>query len=149
MFILILYKLKNKIYNKAKNLGGIMADHFGDGANILWKDRKRWCGLPWSFTRYYLVEKPGNSLKLFTSIGLLSTYVEEVNLYRITDISVVRTLTNKIWGTGTIVLHCDIDSSEEVRLIRINQPLKVRAMLAELIEQERVKKGHRISEFSY
>lgn len=126
-----------------------MADHFGDGANILWKDRKRWCGLPWSFTRYYLVEKPGNSLKLFTSIGLLSTYVEEVNLYRITDISVVRTLTNKIWGTGTIVLHCDIDSSEEVRLIRINQPLKVRAMLAELIEQERVKKGHRISEFSY
>ena len=126
-----------------------MADHFGDGANILWKDRKRWCGLPWSFTRYYLVEKPGNSLKLFTSIGLLSTYVEEVNLYRITDISVVQTLTNKIWGTGTIVLHCDIDSSEEVRLIRINQPLKVRAMLAELIEQERVKKGHRISEFSY
>ena len=126
-----------------------MADHFGDGANILWKDRKRWCGLPWSFTRYYLVEKPGNSLKLFTSIGLLSTYVEEVNLYRITDISVVRTLTNKIWGTGTIVLHCDIDSSDEVRLIRINQPLKVRAMLAELIEQERVKKGHRISEFSY
>ena len=126
-----------------------MADHFGDGANILWKDRKRWCGLPWSFTRYYLVEKPGNSLKLFTSIGLLSTYVEEVNLYRITDISVVRTLTNKIWGTGTIVLHCDIDSSEEIRLIRINQPLKVRAMLAELIEQERVKKGHRISEFSY
>ena len=126
-----------------------MADHFGDGANILWKDRKRWCGLPWSFTRYYLVEKPGNSLKLFTSIGLLSTYVEEVNLYRITDISVVRTLTNKIWGTGTIVLHCDIDSSEEVRLIRINQPLKVRAMLAELIEQERVKKGHRIAEFSY
>ena len=126
-----------------------MADHFGDGANILWKDRKRWCGLPWSFTRYYLVEKPGNSLKLFTSIGLLSTYVEEVNLYRITDISVVRTLTNKIWGTGTIVLHCDIDSSEEIRLIRINQPLKVRAMLAELIEQERVKKGHRIAEFSY
>ena len=126
-----------------------MADHFGDGANILWKDRKRWCGLPWSFTRYYLVEKPGNSLKLFTSIGLLSTYVEEVNLYRITDISVVQTLTNKIWGTGTIVLHCDIDSSEEVRLIRINRPLKVRAMLAELIEQERVKKGHRISEFSY
>ena len=126
-----------------------MANQFGEDTKILWKDRKRWCGLPWSFTRYYLVEKPGAGIKLFSSIGLFSTYTEEVNLYRITDISVEQTLSNKIWGTGTIVLHCDVDSSDEIRLIRVNQPLKVRAMIADLIERERVKKGHRISEFSY
>ena len=126
-----------------------MSKKFGEGAKILWKDKKRWCGLPLSFTNYYLVEKPGAGIKLFSSVGLLSTYTEEVNLYRITDISVERTLSNKLWGTGTIVLHCDIDSSSEIYLTRINHPLKVRSMLAELIEKERIRKGHRIGEFTY
>ena len=149
MFKYVFTKVKINYIMYLTKSGGNMADNFGEGAKILWKDRKRWCGLPWSFTRYYLVENKGGWLKLFSSIGFLSTYVEELNLYRITDISVVQTLSNKIWGTGTIVLHCDVDSSEEVKLIRVNNPLKVRAMLADLIEQERVKKGHRISEFSY
>lgn len=121
---------------------------FGTGTKILWKDRKRWCGLPWSFTRYYLVEKEGSWLKLFSSIGLFSTYSEEVNLYRIYDISVVQTLSNKIWGTGTIVLYCNVNSTEKVYLVRVKDPYKVRAMLAELIEIERTKKGYRIAEFT-
>lgn len=121
---------------------------FGSGTKILWKDRKRWCGLPWSFTRYYLVEKEGNWLKLFSSVGLFSTYSEEVNLYRIYDISVVQTLSNKIWGTGTIVLYCNVNSTEKVYLVRVKDPYKVRAMLAELIEVERAKKGYRIAEFT-
>lgn len=121
---------------------------FGSGTKILWKDRKRWCGLPWSFTRYYLVEKEGSWLKLFSSVGLFSTYSEEVNLYRIYDISVVQTLTNKIWGTGTIVLYCNVNSTEKVYLVRVKDPYKVRAMLAELIEVERAKKGYRIAEFT-
>ncbi len=121
---------------------------FGSGTKILWKDRKRWCGLPWSFTRYYLVEKEGSWLKLFSFVGLFSTYSEEVNLYRIYDISVVQTLSNKIWGTGTIVLYCNVNSTEKVYLVRVKDPYKVRAMLAELIEVERAKKGYRIAEFT-
>lgn len=121
---------------------------FGSGTKILWKDRKRWCGLPWSFTRYYLVEKEGSWLKLFTSVGLFSTMGEEINLYRIYDISVIQTLSNKIWGTGTVVLHCNLNNQDKMYLVRVNDPYKVRAMLAELIEIERAKKGYRIAEFA-
>lgn len=123
-------------------------NQFGANTKILWKDRKRWCGLPWSFTRYYLVEKEGSWMKLFTSIGLFSTYGEEINLYRIYDISVVQTLSNKIWGTGTVVLHCNLNNVEKIYLTRVKDPYKVRAMLAELIEVERAKKGYRIAEFA-
>lgn len=123
-------------------------NQFGTNTKILWKDRKRWCGLPWSFTRYYLVEKEGSWMKLFTSIGLFSTYGEEINLYRIYDISVVQTLSNKIWGTGTVVLHCNLNNVEKIYLTRVKDPYKVRAMLAELIEVERAKKGYRIAEFA-
>ena len=87
-------------------------------------------------------------MKLFTSIGLFSTVCEQVNLYRIYDISVSRTLTNKIWGTGTITLHCNMNNVDEVTLVRVKDPYKVRAMLSELIEIERAKKGYRIAEFA-
>lgn len=125
-----------------------MKNQFGENTKILWKDRKRWCGLPWSFTRYYLVEKEGSWLKLFTSIGLFSTLGEEINLYRIYDISVSCTLSNKIWGTGTLILHCNMNNVEKVYLVRVKDPYKVRSMLAELIEIERAKKGYRIAEFA-
>lgn len=125
-----------------------MKDQFGEGSKILWHDRKRWCGMPLSFTRYYLVESE-DWLKLYSSIGFLSIRGEEVNLYRVYDISIRATLSNRIFGTGTLILHCSSNSSDEVHLIRIKNPYKVRAMLSELIEQERAKRGNRISEFTY
>lgn len=125
-----------------------MKDQFGEGSKILWHDRKRWCGMPLSFTRYYLVENE-DWLKLYSSIGFLSIRGEEVNLYRVYDISVIATLSNRIFGTGTLILHCSSNSSDEVHLIRIKNPYKVRAMLSELIEQERAKRGNRIGEFTY
>ena len=125
-----------------------MKDQFGEGSKILWHDRKRWCGMPLSFTRYYLVENE-DWLKLYSSIGFLSIRGEEVNLYRVYDISIRATLSNRIFGTGTLILHCSSNSSDEDHLIRIKNPYKVRAMLSELIEQERAKRGNRISEFTY
>ena len=104
--------------------------------------------MPLSFTRYYLVENE-DWLKLYSSIGFLSIRGEEVNLYRVYDISVRATLSNRIFGTGTLILHCSSNSSDEVYLIRIKNPYKVRAMLSELIEQERAKRGNSISEFTY
>lgn len=125
-----------------------MSEQFGIDTKIVWKDRKRWCGLPLSFTRYYLVEKENSWLKLFTSTGFLSVFQEEVHLYRIYDISVIATLTNRMFNTGTIVLHCNINNTPEIRLVRIKDPYKVRDLIANLIEKEREKKGYRIGEFT-
>ncbi|MCI6542902.1 MAG: PH domain-containing protein [Firmicutes bacterium] len=122
--------------------------YFGKGTNIIWKDKKRWCGLPWSFTNYYLVEKKGSWLKLFSFVGWLNVQSEELNLYRVYDMSVQTTLSNRMFGTGTIVLHCNANSQPTVSLTRIKDPYKVRAMLQEYIESERAKRGNRIGEFT-
>ncbi|MGN0748717.1 MAG: PH domain-containing protein [Christensenellales bacterium] len=124
-------------------------EYFGKDTKIIWQDKKRWCGLPWSFTRYYLVEKKGSWLKLFSFVGFLNVRSEELNLYRVYDMSVQTTLSNRMFGTGTIVLHCSSNSETVVNLTRIKDPYKVRAMLQELIESERLKRGNRISEFTY
>ena len=124
-------------------------EYFGKDTKIIWQDKKRWCGLPWSFTRYYLVEKKGSWLKLFSFVGFLNVRSEELNLYRVYDMSVQTTLSNRMFGTGTIVVHCSSNSETVVNLTRIKDPYKVRAMLQELIESERLKRGNRISEFTY
>ena len=53
----------------------------------LWKDRKRYFGLPLSFTRYSLSED-----RLFISVGFLNIKDDEILLYRVRDIDTCRSL---------------------------------------------------------
>ena len=122
---------------------------YGMDAELVWKDRKRYFGLPWSFTRYCLVRNGDKWLKVFSDIGLLYSLVEEINVYRIRDISLRQTLYDKIFGTGTITLYSNDERTPEFRLRHVAQPYKVREMFSNLIEQERENRGIRVSEFQY
>ena len=55
--------------------------------NYLWKDRKRYFGLPISFTRYRLSEN-----RIFRETGLFNLKEEEVLLYRVRDPKMVKEL---------------------------------------------------------
>ena len=56
------------------------------GDQYIWKDRKRFWGMPLSFTRYAILED-----RLFLSVGFLNVRDEEVLLYRIRDLNTSRT----------------------------------------------------------
>ena len=120
---------------------------FGEGTKIIWKDRKRWCGLPLSFTRYYIVEKEDAWLKLFSSIGLFSNEDNEVNFFRIFDISLYQSFFDKIFGVGSITLYVNDESTEKIIIKKVKNPYKVRNLIASLVEEERQKHGFRLTEF--
>ena len=120
---------------------------FGEGTKIIWKDRKRWCGLPLSFTRYYIVEKEGAWLKLFSSIGLFSNEDNEVNFFRIFDISLYQSFFDKIFGVGSITLYVNDESTDKIIIKKVKNPYKVRNLIASLVEEERQKHGFRLTEF--
>lgn len=63
----------------------------------IWQDRKRFLGMPLSFTRYAISED-----RLFMSVGFLNIRDEEILLYRIRDISTIRTLWQRIFGVGSV-----------------------------------------------
>ena len=65
---------------------------------VLWTDRKRVLGLPLSFTRYSLTAN-----KLVLNTGFMSLHEEEVRLYRVRDISLTRTLGERLFGVGTVL----------------------------------------------
>ena len=68
--------------------------------DIIWKDRKRTIlGLPLSFTVYTLTGE-----KILIDTGFLNQKQDEIMLFRITDITLTRTLGQRIFGLGTI--HC-------------------------------------------
>ena len=120
---------------------------FGQGNKLLWKDRKRWAGLPLSFTRYFLIEKPDQWVKFFTSIGLFNTTDEELYLFRVFDITVEQTFLNKIFNEGTIILHVNDESSNKIEIKRVLNPFKVKEMISDYVEFERRRRGMAVAEF--
>ncbi len=103
--------------------------------NILWRDRKRnFLGLPWTFTVYQFDED-----RLFIDTGLFTSTEDDIRLYRITDITLRRTLWQKIIGTGTI--HCDSadKTMREFEIKNVRDSFKAKEMLSKLVETARLK----------
>jgi hypothetical protein len=113
-----------------------------DKAEILWKDRKRRLGLPLSFTRYEACED-----RLILRKGFLSTRTDEILLYRIMDIQLVRSLGQKVFGVGTITLHSTDKSHPSLELENIKRPDAVRVFLSRQVEAQRIARGITGSEF--
>ncbi|MBE7075199.1 MAG: PH domain-containing protein [Clostridiales bacterium] len=123
-----------------------MSNKYGENSNVIWTDKKRILGMPISFTRYSLVEKPGDWSKIFIKSGILSTTIEEVNLYRIYDIKIHQSLGQKIFGVGTITLCSNDITTPVMELWNIKKPYEIRNLLAQKIEEARDEKGVRIGE---
>ena len=103
-------------------------------ANI-WEDRKHHLWFPLSFTKYTV----GNG-RLYVNSGFLSSREDECLLYRITDITLYRSLPQRIFGTGTIELHTTDRATPVIRLENIAKSAEVKRVLSDLIEREREEK---------
>lgn len=112
-----------------------------NGPQYLWADRKRFLGMPLSFTRYALSED-----RLFFSIGFLSVKDEEVLLYRVKDISVRRTLWQRLFGVGTIIIASADKTTPTLHLINVKNPMEVKEILHENVEEMKLRRRVRPSE---
>lgn len=113
------------------------------GLELIWKDRKRYLGMPLSFTCYGLSED-----RLFLSTGFLSIKDEELLLYRIRDISVKRTLGQRLFGVGTVVINSSDKSSPVLELKNVKNPLSVKEMLHHQVEEMKDRRRVRYSEIA-
>lgn len=112
--------------------------------DILWSDRKRWLlfGLPWTFTKYTCTPE-----KFITESGLLSTKEDEIRLYRIMDLTLERSLPQRIFGLGTIICDTVDKSTPRLYIQNVKNARQVKELISEAVEQERVKK--RVSSREY
>ena len=107
-----------------------------------WQDRKRYLGMPLSFTTYSVSED-----RLFRDSGLLNRTYEEVLLYRIRDISLKRSLGQIICGVGTIVIHSSDKSSGTLEIENVKSPRQVKELIHQLVEESKTRRRFRFGEF--
>lgn len=100
----------------------------------VWKDRKHVMWFPFSFTTYELKND-----RLYEERGFFSTSSEELLLYRVVDLTMHQTLSQKLYGTGTLILKCRVDSNPEIRLENIKHPRQVKELFSEMIEEARAR----------
>ena len=120
---------------------------FDKNCEVIWRDRKRHFGLPISFYRYYIVKKEGEWVKFFRHKGFLSAIIDDINVYRCFDVTLIVTLTDKIFRTGTIEISSNDAHVPQFHMRHIANPYKVRDLISSLIEIERKKKRIGITEF--
>ena len=108
----------------------------------LWQDRKRYLGMPISFTVYSLSED-----RLFRESGLLNREYEEVLLYRVRDITLKRSFGQMIFGVGTITLDTSDRSTPEFKIINVKASKQVKELIHELVEEAKVRRGFRFGEY--
>jgi len=109
--------------------------------DYLWKDRKRFLGMPLSFTRYALTED-----RLFLSVGFFTVKDEEILLYRIRDISTTRTLWQKLFGVGTVTVVSSDKTMPALVLKNIKKPLDFKELLHQQVEEMKIRRRVRLGE---
>ena len=87
---------------------------------VVWEDRKRnFLGLPWTFTKYTLTPE-----RLFINTGFLNSREDEVRLYRITDMTLTRSLWQKITKVQKKV-HGDRQGQATAPFLSSKRPCRV------------------------
>ena len=110
--------------------------------NTVWSDRKHTLfGLPWSFTKYILTDE-----KLLIVKGLFKQTEEEIRLYRIFDMSLTRTLRERIDRVGTIHCCSGDKTAPEFDIKRIRNPRQVKETLSDLVEKQKIARGVSVRE---
>ena len=107
----------------------------------LWKDRKRYFGMPISFTKYALSED-----RLFISVGLLSIKDDEILLYRVRDIDTNRTLWQRLFGVGTVTVMSSDKSMPNLVLKNIKAPVYVKELIHTQVEEMKIRRRVRFGE---
>ena len=110
-----------------------------------------WLVIPFfmGVARYLRVSKHTYTLtaqRLRVQQGLLFRRTEELELYRVKDISVDQPLLQRLAGCGRVVLETTDRSTPHIVLDAIPDPLAVADLIRDFVEQCRVAKG--VREFS-
>lgn len=109
--------------------------------DYIWHDKKRYFGLPISFTRYAMSED-----RLFTSVGLLTLKDDEVLLYRVRDIDTKRSLWQRLFGVGTVTVISSDKTMPNMVLKNIKNPVDVKELIHAQVEDMKIRRRVRFGE---
>ena len=109
---------------------------------LLWEDKKRYFGLPISFTKYSVSKE-----RVFRSAGLLITKYDQIMLFRVTDVRVSISLWQRFFGVGTVILISKDDTQPIMKIHKVRFPLYVKELIHMRVQDIRAELGIKPTEF--
>ena len=98
--------------------------------NHIWRERKKLCcGLPFTFTTYFLFED-----KFCIQSGLIRRQFDDVQLYRIIDVTLCQNILQRLFGLWTIKCNSSDATAGVFKIKNIYQGQTLRELLEEKIE---------------
>lgn len=108
----------------------------------LWEDRKRYLGMPISFTKYRLTNE-----RIFRESGLFVVHIDQTMYYRVQDIQFTRTFWQWFFGVGTVNVISNDKSVPNMELKNIRNAKRVKEIIHRNVEDVRAKMGIKPNEF--
>lgn len=102
-----------------------------------YRERKRLLlfGLPWTFTVYSIDDDSLNVKE-----GLLSTRENDCYLYKIQDVSLERSLIERIFGLSTITCYTGDTTHAHLKLVHIKNGKDIKEYLLKASDEARIKR---------
>ena len=110
---------------------------------LIWTDRKRYFGLPLSFTKYAISED-----RLFQTTGFLNLKFEEILLYRVRDLSLSCSFGQRIFGVGSITVTSSDKTRPVLVIHNVKNPSAVKELLHEQVEDMKIRRRVRYGEMA-
>lgn len=100
-------------------------------------ERKRWLflGLPFTFTKYTIRED-----MITIDTGLLKTVENDCYMYKVQDVQLTATLTEKMFRLGTVTCFTGDTTHPKLELVHIKNSRAVKEFILEMSEAARLKR---------
>lgn len=93
-------------------------------------------------TRYRLTTQ-----RLFVQRGLVAKHLEEVELFRVKDVTLNQGFVSRLLGVGTVVVLSTDDTTPRLELAGILKPVEAKETLRSAFRASRQREGLRMAEF--
>lgn len=103
---------------------------------VVQQERKRWLlfGLPFTFTKYTLTNR-----KILINSGFFTSREDEILLYRVLDMTLSRTLIQKLFGLGTVIVEAQDKFQPTLVVKNIRNSQQFKDNLSYLVEEEKLR----------
>ncbi len=95
-----------------------------------------------SSTRYRLTTQ-----RLFVQTGLIAKKLEEVELFRVKDVTLHQGVLQRLLGVGNVVVLSSDDTTPQLELAGISNPIDVKEQIRNAFRAARQREGMRMAEY--